>query len=102
MIKIGSLFYKVIFEKCGAEAGMNVSAQMSNFYQNIRIDMDNRPFDGMEQDLWHEIIEAVNGIYNLKLEHQTISTLGSAIHQVLRDNAVYLADFKKIVEKEKG
>jgi len=37
-------------------------------------------------DLWHEVAEMINDTYSLNLNHQTIATFGSAIHQVLRDN----------------
>jgi hypothetical protein len=101
MIKIADKRFEVILEKHGSKS-MTSSADSTHFYQRIRIDLDERKLDGIEGDLWHEIIEMINCEYNLKLEHQTITVLGSAIHQVLFDNADYFADFKMIVNKEKG
>ncbi len=101
MIKIADKKFEVILEKHGSKV-MNTSADGTHFYQRIRIDLDERQFDGIEGDLWHEIIEMINAEYNLKLDHQVLTVLGSAIHQVLQNNAEYLADFKTIVNKEKG
>jgi hypothetical protein len=101
MIKIGDKRYEVILEKHGSKT-MTSSADSTHFYQRIRIDLEERKFDGIEGDLWHEIIEMINTEYNLKLDHQTITALGSSVHQVLIDNAQYLADFRMIVNKEKG
>ncbi len=33
---------------------------------------------------WHEIIEAINDMYELKLPHPKIQTLGVALHQVVQ------------------
>ncbi len=63
------------------------SASASDWHQKIVICKDDRKWDGIMSDLWHEVIEMVNTCYQLKLEHQTIGTLGSAIHQVIRDNS---------------
>jgi hypothetical protein len=40
----------------------------------------------MMDDLLHEVVEAINCLYDLPLNHQTITTLAEALHQVLRDN----------------
>ena len=41
-----------------------------------------------EQSFFHEIVEAINGLYNMKLEHQNIETLAEAMYQVLNDNGM--------------
>jgi hypothetical protein len=99
-IKIGDLQYEVILKNHGTRDGMGSAGSCSGFYQKIRIDMDERQSDGIEADLWHEIIEAVNGQYNFKFEHQTISTLASVIHQILVDNAQYFKDFRHVIRKK--
>jgi hypothetical protein len=64
----------------------NNSASASEWQQRIVICQDDRRPDGLMSDLWHEVIEMINCCYGFKMEHQTITTLASAIHQVLRDN----------------
>lgn len=39
-----------------------------------------------ESTLIHECIEAVNSIYDLNLNHQTIQTLEAAFYQIIKDN----------------
>lgn len=39
-----------------------------------------------ESSLIHEILEALDYHYELKLEHRTISILETALYQVLKDN----------------
>lgn len=34
-----------------------------------------------EETLWHEIVEAINAIYELELPHRSIQILGVGIHQ---------------------
>lgn len=34
----------------------------------------------------HEVIEAINGLYELELEHRDITTLSETLYQVLTDN----------------
>ena len=100
MIRIGDKRYEVTLEKHGSKT-MGSSGEASHFYQQIRLDIDERRLDGIEGDLWHEIMEMINAEYGLKLEHQTITVLASAVHQVLLDNAGYFSDFKEIINKER-
>jgi hypothetical protein len=44
------------------------------------------PDDMKEETLVHEVCEAINDIYNLKLSHHRLSVLAVALHQVLKDN----------------
>ena len=41
-----------------------------------------------EETLIHEIIEALNFLYNINLEHYQIELLGVTLHQVLKDNKI--------------
>ena len=41
-----------------------------------------------EETLLHEIIEVLNWMYNIKLEHYQIELLGVSLHQVLKDNEI--------------
>lgn len=42
--------------------------------------------EGMMKALLHEILEVIDDDYELKLPHQTITILESALYQVLKDN----------------
>mgnify|MGYP001306725833 CR=1 FL=1 len=46
----------------------------------------------IKSTLLHEILEALNIMYELNLPHQTISILEAGIFQVLRDNNLSLLD----------
>jgi hypothetical protein len=39
-----------------------------------------------EETLCHEIMEAINEANELKLPHHKIQTIGSMLHQILKDN----------------
>ena len=39
------------------------------------------PQSAMEEVLFHEVVEAINHIYELNLPHAKIQTLGAALHQ---------------------
>ena len=97
-IKIVDRSFDVILAPHGGKDHVgSSSAKSSEWYQTIYLDLDQRQIDGISSDLWHEIMEMINVIHNLKLEHQTITTLGVAIHQVLIDNKEFLEKFKEIV-----
>jgi len=38
----------------------------------------------------HEVIEAINDIYNLSIKHDDMMVLGVALYQLLQDNAIKL------------
>lgn len=46
----------------------------------------NLPESGQSETLIHEIIEFIDSLYELKLEHEKITTISEALFQVLRDN----------------
>jgi hypothetical protein len=48
----------------------------------IRIDTD-MPETLVQETLLHEIVEAINALYELELAHRTIQILGTALHQAL-------------------
>ncbi len=86
-LKIGALEFDVIIEEHRTrDAGTDWSASMNAKYQKIFLDKEGGKPDGIMDDLLHEIVEAVNSLNDLGLNHQTISTLATGLHQVLRDN----------------
>ena len=44
-----------------------------------------------EETLLHEIIEVLNWMYNINLEHYQIELLGVSLHQVLKDNDLIIS-----------
>jgi len=95
-LRIADKYYDLILvPERSKDDGVNNSASCSQWYQKIRISVNDRMADGIMGDLWHEVTEAINNEYNLGLNHQTITTIGSAIHQVLRDNPNILLEITK-------
>lgn len=62
--------------------------------QEIHIDPDHTEQQEQETFL-HEVVESINDIYDLKLEHHIISLLGTSLHQFLRDNDIHFYGGKK-------
>lgn len=93
-IKIGDRQLEVQFYQNGcATIGMISSGHASEFYGVIRLDTDHRPLEGVRADLWHEIMEMIDKIYNLSLSHQTITCIAVAINQIVNDNKDQLEVF---------
>ena len=85
-LKIAGYQYNVVYEvHRSRDRGVNNPASCNSRAQTIWIDSDQHR-EGQESSLIHEIIEALDYHYELKLDHQTIATLETALYQVLRDN----------------
>lgn len=93
-IKIGGMFYRVSEnrklardrdssgESCGNDLWITIDTTLSRQNQ--------------ETTLLHEIIEQINAVYDLDLEHHKISLLEAALYQVIMDNPDIL-NFKREV-----
>ncbi len=53
-----------------------------------------------QETFWHEVVEAIDFTYELKLDHQIISVLGAAIHQVVETREGSLD--ARVTGKKKG
>ena len=53
------------------------------------------PKDKMEEALLHEIHEAINELFNLKLKHQTLTTMSEVLFQVMRYNKLNFSEEEK-------
>jgi len=84
-IKIGGYFYDIEIDETLALKSGCQGTQCSNTLE-IKID-GGIAQQNKESTLIHEIIEAINYHYELKLEHTVISTLESALYQVITDNS---------------
>lgn len=84
MIKIGGYIYSV---KSSDTLARDSDALGSSCGNALEITIDTTiPKQNQESALLHEIIEQINYRYELKLTHNQISILESAIYQVLQDN----------------
>lgn len=83
-VKIGAYNYSIIIDDKLALKNGTQGTQCANTLE-IKLDagiaLQNR-----ESTLLHEIIEAINYHYELKIEHHVISTLESTLYQVIKDN----------------
>lgn len=95
-LKIGSKSIEVIFQKHGCrDHGTDSSGRMSDWHQRIWIDTSERSFNAIEYDLWHEIMEAIDKCFDLRLGHQTITTIGSGIHQAMQQKTFWKEVYSK-------
>lgn len=83
-VDILGVVYDVILKKEKDDSGP-ATGTCSPFYQRIWLSED-RPETGRAVDFLHEIIEAINDANDLKLEHQTLSTLATSLYQVMVAN----------------
>lgn len=84
-IKIGSHYYKVLLKNISDKESSNYSGYCKPT-DNIIVVNDTLPKSQQDSTLLHEIIEAINFAYELKLEHSQIMTLETSLYQVLHDN----------------
>lgn len=70
----------------GLESGFNDSAIYNDWSKTIILRKDDRKLLDMKADLFHELIEVMDKILDLKLSHQTITALGQGFYQIIQDN----------------
>lgn len=58
----------------------------TDFTNNIILIRDELSEENKQTTLLHEIIECINSIYDLNLNHQTIQTLEAGLFQIYKDN----------------
>ena len=68
----------------------------NSWFSTINITNDNElPESGEAEILMHEIIEMTNAEYDMKLPHQTISTLSQQLFAVIRNNKLDFTNEEK-------
>ena len=82
IIQIGGKHYTVDFCDSTIKYGDSRAGFCRTDIQIIVINNRN-PFESQVEVLLHEVIEIINGQCTLDLTHQTISTLGELLFQVL-------------------
>ena len=78
-IKIGGIRFKVIRDKMGDQGEIIFGKAL------IKIS-DELCQEKAEETTCHETVEGWNELYDLKLPHHKIQILGSALHQLSKDN----------------
>lgn len=60
--------------------------------RELKISLDSSLRKRHGEILMHEIVEAINDIYNLNIRHEDMMVLGMALYQLFIDNAIILHD----------
>jgi hypothetical protein len=83
-VKIGGFNIPIkLDEKIGIEE--NKYGQYNVINHTIKI-CDKVAFDQQFNTLIHEIVEGMDSIYELKLEHKDITIIAAVFHQIIKDN----------------
>ena len=94
LIKIGSYYYEI--RECDNLA-RDCSSLGESCGNSLKISIDSGICEDLKTaTLIHEIVEQLNFIYELNLEHNVITILGNTLHQVLKENENLI---KKYVKK---
>lgn len=56
--------------------------------RELKISLDSSVRKRHGEILMHEIVEAINDIYNLKINHDDMMVLGVVLYQVLKENEI--------------
>ena len=92
-VKIGGHQYKIRYKKGLARlhdaAGMSCASNLS-----IILDPDGKQ-SHIDEVFWHEVVEQINYQHELNLPHNTITTFGCCLQQVLADNPRIVKEFSR-------
>ena len=85
--KIGGKKIKVFITKSKTSAEVISVGEWDGHYYTIELDdLEGAPIERMEECFLHEIIEALNCLYELKLPHWKINILSESLYQVIKTN----------------
>tara|TARA_Y100000310_G_C20621374_1_gene783488 strand:+ start:511 stop:744 length:234 start_codon:yes stop_codon:yes gene_type:complete len=65
---------------------MDAAADFKSWPLQIRVNQESYGRQHQQEALLHEIIEAIQVLNDLKIDHTVVSVLGMSLFQVLRDN----------------
>lgn len=88
ILKIGGHDYTVTKNPACQIDGLVCCGAHNGSLETIQVNL-NHPLGTQQATLVHEIIEAINWMHELKLEHTAICTLSEVLYQVLKDNDLY-------------
>ena len=86
-IKIGALIFDVVKDK-KLMAARDKFGEYNGIEQEIRID-SGVSVERQEMVLLHEIIEGINVLHELEMEHHQITTLAACLHEILKENKLW-------------
>ena len=87
-IKIGGVLYTVSTENALCRDRDKLGESCGN---DLSIVIDSSiPRQNKESVLLHEILEQINYQYELSLNHEKITVLGTALYQIMKDNPSFM------------
>lgn len=87
MIKILGYDYELRYSPADVDGGMEHAGRCHSLKQVIILDPSVHA-QAQESTVLHEIIEALNYHFGMRLEHEAIMTLETGLYQVFRDNGI--------------
>jgi len=86
-LKIGGKKIRVVVHISNDVDDVEDIGEWDGHYYIIQLDkLKNAPIERIEECFLHEIIEAINGLYELNLSHWKINTLSEVLYQIIKDN----------------
>jgi len=82
-IKMGA--HTINVEKVQAKE-IDSAGEFNNYYNLIRLRIDDQPESSVAECFLHEIIEGVKAKNNLSIDHTHLTVLSENLFQILRDN----------------
>jgi len=69
------------------DGGLTCAGEWNSWHQEIRVNNDGgKPESTQAEVFLHEIFEAINNMFDLQLDHKTITLLSELVFQVIRRN----------------
>ena len=86
-LKIGGKKIKVVVTKTDNILDSDAVGTWDGNRYVIELDkFSHAPIERLEECFLHEILEAINGMYEMKLAHWKINTMGEVLYQIIKDN----------------
>lgn len=86
-LKIGGKKIRVLSSTSESSADVENIGEWDGHYYVISLDkLKGAPIERTDECFLHEIIEAINGMYEMKLTHWKITVLSEVLYQIIKDN----------------
>jgi len=87
VLKIGGKKFKVRVIKIDSLSDIENVGEMDGNRHIITLnDLDDAPIERLEECFLHEILEAINEIYELKLPHWKITSISEVLYGIIKNN----------------
>jgi hypothetical protein len=84
MIRIGGHDFRVVYDRT---IGPKRSRSGECYNPEITITINPDSCESQQKEtLLHELVEAIDGTFDMRLDHSHIQILGAAFHQIIADN----------------